>query len=84
MYGIDIATSRIDEQDRQIIQHASTDQWKIKKALILGSGKGRIGVFLALLGFEVTCIDIDDYSEYYSQVNKACELQKQFDLLSMI
>lgn len=70
MYGIDIAQERIDEQDKQILVHVLTAEWKNKRALILGSGKGRIGIMLAILGFEVVCVDIENYAPYYQEVNK--------------
>ncbi len=76
MYGIDISKQRFDEQDKQIIQHVLSGEWKVKRCLILGSGEGRIGVVLALFGFEVVCIDIDDYSNYYQQVNRVFDLKK--------
>jgi len=76
MYGIDIAKQRIDEQDRQILQHVLKEEWKVKKCLILGSGEGRISVMLAVLGFEVVCVDIDDYSDFYNSVNKTFNFKK--------
>lgn len=76
MFGIDIAKDRIDEQDRQILAAALRTDWKYKHALIIGSGKGRIGIMLAMLGFEVVCVDIQDFSEYYDEVNNTLNLKK--------
>ncbi len=76
MFGIDVAKDRIDEQDRQIIAAAIKTDWKYKHALIIGSGKGRIGVMLAMLGFEVVCMDIQDFSDYYQKINDSLGLKK--------
>lgn len=76
MYSIDISQQRLDEQDKKIIQHAIAQEWKIKKALILGSGKGRISIALALLGFEIVCIDIEDNAWFYKQANDLFNFQK--------
>jgi len=76
MYGIDIAKNRFDEQDKQIFKHVLTQNWNPKTCLILGSGQGRIGIVLALLGFEVTCVDIDDYASYYEEANTLFDFSK--------
>lgn len=81
MFGIDISKNRIDEQDRQILAAALKPDWKYKQALIIGSGQGRIGVMLALLGFEVTCMDVQDFSQYYHDINVALGLAKPIQFI---
>ncbi len=76
MYSIDISFKRLDEQDRQIVKHIFEQEWKVKKALVLGSGKSRIALVLALAGFEVTCVDLCDYSSFYEKFNTLLELKK--------
>lgn len=76
MYSIDVAKERLDEQDRKILKYVLSREWKIKKVLVLGSGEGRVGVVLALLGFSVVCIDVDDYSHYYESANKLFNFKK--------
>jgi len=81
MYSIDIAKERLDEQDKRIISHVLSQEWKVKRCLILGSGEGRIGVVLALLGFEVVSIDIDEYQDFYSQTNQLFSLDKKMNYI---
>ncbi len=76
MYSIDITKERLDEQDKKIIKLVMKEEWKNKRCLILGSGEGRIGIFLALLGFEVVCVDIVDYAPFYNQANALFGLKK--------
>lgn len=81
MYSIDIAKERLDEQDKKIIKHVMSQEWKIKRCLILGSGEGRIGVLLALFGFEVVCVDVTDYSNFYSKANELLDLKKPMSFI---
>jgi len=76
MYSIDITKERLDEQDKKIIAHVMRQEWKNKRCLILGSGEGRIAIILALFGFEVVCVDVDDYSDFYEKANKLFALKK--------
>lgn len=75
MYSVDSAFKRLDSQDKEIIQHVLNREWAFKRAMILGSGKGRIGIVLALMGFEVVCVDIEDHAEFYISISKSFDLQ---------
>jgi SAM-dependent methyltransferase len=76
MYSIDVAFERLDEQDRKILQDVMSREWKVKKALILGSGKGRIGIALALLGFEVVAVDLEDHTAFYETISSTLNFPK--------
>ena len=87
MYSVDSAFKRLDSQDKEIIQHVLSKDWEFKRAMILGSGRGRIGVVLALMGFEVVCIDIEDHEKFYKSISQELQLGDalsfiQADLLS--
>lgn len=81
MYSVDVAATRLDEQDRKILQYILSKEWKLKKALILGAGRGRIGAALALLGFEVVAVDIEDYSKFYRSLSETLFLEKKISFV---
>ena len=75
MYSVDSAFKRLDSQDKEIIQYVMSKEWSFKRAMILGSGKGRIGIVLALMGFEVVCVDIEDHTEFYRSISSSFKLK---------
>jgi len=81
MYSVDSAFKRLDSQDKEIIEHVLNRDWTFKRAMIIGSGKGRIGVVLALMGFEVVCVDIEDHAGFYKTITDTCGLGKNLNFM---
>ena len=69
-HGIDIAKSRVDDLDKEVIRCALGYKGR-KVAVDIGSGRSRLSHILALLGFEVWMYDIENHSKYCATLEKS-------------
>jgi len=69
-HGIDISKSRFDDIDRAVVEFALKYKGK-KVAVDIGCGSGRVSIVLALMGFDVWLVDIQDLSDYFNRVGEA-------------
>ena len=76
MFGPDVASVRIDDLDRACITYALTITDGHKRVLDIGSGKSRLAVILALMNFNVTAYDREDYFRYFKQTKLVTFVQK--------
>lgn len=67
MYGIDVSATRLDDLDKYLLEKLRTSEKQLK-ILEIGCGSGGVTKQLALLGAEVTAVDIQDYSSEFDEV----------------
>ncbi len=79
-HGIDISKSRLDDIDREVLRFALCYKGK-KVAVDIGCGYGRVSIILALMGFDIYLIDIQDLSEYFKRVGEALDISDKLHFI---
>ena len=89
LYGVDVASNRLDELDRSLLQLVSEVSaiGGAPRVLELGAGRGGLTLHLLAAGAQVTAVDCADVADYYAPLHVAYPGQLQFiqtDILSFV